>query len=111
MKKKLSVVKDREYGTYFWELPSGKYLGDTNGDMLTMEGKEHDLAAIAQMAAAARACGFPEGKAVWKTGVRKLTDAEYELMMERLEAGLTPDPADEYLDALELRAKEEKKNG
>lgn len=110
-KKKLQVVKDRIYGTYFWENPNGAYLSDGEGRFLTMQGPENDITCMAKMREVATALGFPDGKPVWKVGVRKVTDSEYDLMMERAESGLTPDPADEYLDAIEeYQLKEKNRN-
>lgn len=76
-------------------------MADEEGNLLSIDSKEHDLSRIALLAAEARSLGFPEGKAVWKHGYRKITDAEYDLQMERLEQGLDPDPAEEYLNAVE----------
>lgn len=107
---KLQVVKDRIYGLYYWQNPeTGAYLSDGDGRFLTLPGKEHDLAAMAKMAAVARELGFPEGKAVWRQGDRQITDAEYDLGMERVLDGKEFDPAEEYLQAVENMQKEKGK--
>lgn len=89
----LTKVSEVEYGLFYWEY-RGKYLADDEGNFLTIAGRQHDIVAMKKLADAARYYGFPEGKAVWKEGHRQLTDAEYDLMMERMENGEIPDPAD-----------------
>lgn len=98
MNKQISLVEEeRVYGVWLWEGPNGAYLADEEGNYLSMAGGKYDITAQAKMRAAAKELGFGDGKPVWKSGMRKLTDAEYDLMMERMEAGLEPDPAEEYM--------------
>lgn len=99
-KPRITAVKDRPYGTYLWE-SNGKYLADGDGNFLSIMAQEGDLKRIASLRAVAESLGFGDGQPVFKVGMRKITDAEYDLMMERLHDGYTPDPADEYLDAIE----------
>lgn len=101
----MTHVKDRPWGIYVWEGPNGGYLADEDGNLFCIESKENDLARMSLLAREARAMGYPDGKPVWKHGYRKISEEEYDLQMERLERGQTPDPADEYLDAVEQYGK------
>ncbi len=101
-KPKVTVVEPEvEYGLYLWQGPSGAYLNDGHGNFFSIPAKRGDLKAIARITAEAKAMGFGDGKAVYHPGARQVTDEEYDLMMERLEAGMIADAAEEYLDFIE----------
>lgn len=81
---------------------TGLYLSDGDGHFLTMPGYENDLTCITKMRQAARYYGVEEeGKPVWRSGHRQVTDAEFDLGMERLLDGKEFDPGEEYLQAEE----------
>ena len=104
--QRVTAIDDRVYGVWLWEGPNGAYLADEDGNYLSMQGTKYDLTAQRKMRDAATALGFGDGKPVWKSGMRKLTDAEYDLMMERLLDGKEPDPGEEYMQAVERANKQ-----
>lgn len=90
--KKISVVQETEWGTYFWQLPSGQYLGDGDGRFLTLMGKAHDIKKMQAMRDEAAALGYPDGEVKWEAGVWQATDSEHDDQMERLLDGKIPNP-------------------
>lgn len=88
-------VKEVPWGVYVWQTPDGEFLGDGDGNfLLTDVCEEGNRAAIKAITDAARHYGFPEGRAVYWSGRRPISDEEYEHQLARAKAGLTPDPLD-----------------
>lgn len=75
--KRITRVRDSDYGLYVWERPNGKLLASTDGDVLNVEGRFGDILAIAEITKAAAYWGYPEGRPVFRQGDR-LTDEEWE---------------------------------
>jgi hypothetical protein len=94
MKQKTTVVRENLPGLYVWEMPDGRWVGDDEGHWMNIKSMRGDLKRIAQLKEAARAYGITEGKAVFLEGHNQVTDDEYEVQRQRLEAGLMPDPYD-----------------
>lgn len=89
------VIKEVIWGVYVWQTPDGEFLGDDNGNfLLTDLTTEDNPAAIKAITDAARHYGFPEGRPVYWSGKRPITDEEYEHQLAREQAGLVPDPLD-----------------
>lgn len=89
------VVKEVVWGVYAWQCSDGEFLGDGNGNfLLTTVTTEDNPAAIRAITEAARGYGFPEGRPVYWSGKRPITDEEYEHQLAREKAGLVPDPLD-----------------
>lgn len=111
--RRISAVDDpRPYGVFLWEGPSGKYLADDEGNFLNIPARDkYDMEAMRRLADAAHALGFGDGKAVFHQGGRRVTDAEWDLMGERLEQGLTADPAEEYADYVQNKRIQEQHGG
>jgi hypothetical protein len=91
---KITEVRETDDGLYVWKLPDGKLLGDADGNYMCVEGRIGDIRLMNAMAKAARSYGFPEGKAVFLPGRRKLSKSEWEDHMERMLDGKIPDPYD-----------------
>jgi len=70
---------------------------------MNIRAKKGDFKRIAAMADAAKAHGVTEGRAVFVSGVRPVTDDEYEEQRQRMLFGLTPDPHDSYAQIDELK--------
>lgn len=96
------IVEEVPWGIYVWELPNGEWLGDSDGNVMQVFCMKNDRAAVNAITDAARHYGYPEGKAVWLSGHRPVTDEEYEEQVMRERLGLVPDP----LDYAALRDKE-----
>ena len=86
------MVEEVPYGMYVWETPDGEVLGDGDGNIMNVFCIKGDRKAIAALAEAARHYGYPDGKPVWWTGKRRITDEELEEQQTREKLGLTPDP-------------------
>lgn len=101
---KKSVVEETRLGIYVWEMPDGRWVGDDDGNYLSVSSFKDDQSRIAAITQAVRSYGINEGKAVFLAGRRKINDEEYQEQLQRLEWGLTPDPLDigEYKDSLRI---------
>lgn len=76
-----------------WVLPSGKCLANTNGDYLSMNGKNHDINAMAAMRKAAAQHGFPEGRPMFVPGRTQVTQSEWEDQIAQMQEGGDFDPS------------------
>ena len=101
---KSSVVEETRLGVYVWEMPDGRWVGDDNGNYLSISSFKNDQKRIDALTQSVKSYGINEGKAKFLSGQRKITDEEYEEQKQRLEWGLTPDPLDigEYKDSLRI---------
>lgn len=102
------MVEEVPYGMYVWEIEEDgekKVLGDDEGNIMNVFCMKGDRKAIKALADAARYYGFPEGKPIWWSGKRRVTDEELEEQQMRERFGLTPDPLDygAIMDALRER--------
>lgn len=101
--KGIKVVEESEYGLYVWQMPDGKWVGDTDGNFMNIPARKGDLKAMSAISKAARYYGVEEGGPVFVSNRRRVTDDEYDHQRERLANGLL---ADEYdYAALEDEAK------
>ena len=81
-------------GIYVWQLPSGKFFTDGEGNALSIESMKDDPSKIKELSDAARYNGQPEGKAVFFPNVRKISDEEYSEQKDRMSQGLIPSNTD-----------------
>jgi hypothetical protein len=77
-------------GIYVWQLPSGKFFTDGEGNALSIESMKDDPKKIKELADAAKYNGQPDGKAVFFPNVRKISDEEYSEQKDRMSQGLIP---------------------
>lgn len=92
---KLTVIqKQRDYGIYVWRLPNGEMVSDGNGNIMNIPARQHDLEAMAKITKAAAYYGFPDGKAEFQPGVRRITDEEHSEQLNRLKEGYIPSETD-----------------
>jgi len=93
---KISVVEEKfsNAGIYVWQLPSGKYFTDGDGNALSIESMINDQSKIKELTDAAKYYGQPEGKAVFFSNVRKISDEEYSEQQDRMSQGLIPSTND-----------------
>jgi len=96
IKKMGDKVKTGEttLGVYVWEMPDGRWIGDDDGNFLSVTSKIGDRGRIDLLAKAVRHYGIEEGKPKFLEGSRKIDDEEFEYQKQRLKWGLTPDPLD-----------------
>lgn len=98
-KSKLSVVNTGdaqrkhfgfEWGLYFWQLPDGHLLKDSENRMLNIPSVKGDIGQMAKLRQAAAHYGYPEGQPWFYAGVNRATDEEYQEQLDRLDQGLIP---------------------
>jgi hypothetical protein len=77
-------------GIYVWQLPSGKYFTDGEGNALSIESMKDDPAKIKELTQAAAYYGQPDGQAVFFSNVKKISDEEHSEQLDRMKQGLIP---------------------
>jgi hypothetical protein len=99
---KTSIVEETRLGVYVWQMPDGRWVGDDNGNYLSVSAFKGDQNRINALTEAIKGYGIHSGQAVFLSGQRQINDEEYEEQQQRLKWGLTPDPLDigEYKDSL-----------
>lgn len=88
------VVDDIEYGVYIWLDAHGRAVVDSDYNYMLIASKKGDLRKIRLLAEAARSHGVEGGGAVFQSGARPVSDAEWEHQKARQEAGMVPDEYD-----------------
>jgi len=106
---KVTAVEEVSYGTYVWSMPDGKLVSDEDGNFMCIFAIKGDTAKIAELRRFAKEYGIEEGKPVWFSGHRPVSDEEHANQKQRMEWGLV---ADEYdLPALKEDLVQKKKMG
>jgi len=95
----LNVIKETNLGVYV-ATSGGVPIDDGDGHVLAIASREHDIAKIAELQRAAKALGYEDLGVEFVAGARPVSDEEYIIQQQRLEAGLTPDPYD-YNESVE----------
>lgn len=98
-------VEEVPYGMYVWVNPEGEVFGDDDGNVMNVFCMKGDRRAIAAITDAARYHGAGEGKVMWWSGKRQITDEELQEQLMREKLGLEPDPLNPAALRDELRAK------
>lgn len=88
------VIEEAPYGMYVWMNPNGEVFGDDDGNVMNVFCRKGDLRAINALVEAARYWGAGEGRPVWWSGKRRISDEELEMQEMRERMGLVPDPLD-----------------
>jgi hypothetical protein len=96
LSKVKSKVLDEEttLGIYVWEMPDGRWIGDDEGNYLSITSKKGNKSRIEALAKEVMSYGITEGQPVFLSGRRKIDDEEYQYQQSRLNLGLVPDPLD-----------------
>jgi hypothetical protein len=81
-------------GIYVWEMPDGRWIGDDDGNFLSITSKKGNRANIDALAREVRTFGIYEGGPKFLSARRKIDDEEFEHQKQRLDWGLVPDPFD-----------------
>lgn len=97
-----TVVEETTLGIYVWEMPDGRWIGDDDGNFLSVTSKKGNKVKMDALAREVRSYGIYEGKPKFLAGRRKIDDEEFAYQKQRLEWGLVPDPLDigNYKDEL-----------
>lgn len=89
-----SIVDESPLGVYVWECADGEYLGDSEGRLLSVNAVIGDREKIEALRRTAAHYGYGDGKAVFWSGNRKVSDEDFEEQIDRHKSGLVPDPYD-----------------
>lgn len=93
-----------------WEMPDGRYVGDSDGNYLVAESlTEGDSVVESKMRSVVEHYGIDGGRPVWQLG-RKVTAMESDDQMERLLDGKVPDEQEAALIEIEEQL-EKKRHG
>jgi len=95
-KTKISVIEEpfSDYGIYVWQLRSGKFFTDDEGNALSIDSMRGDESRIALLRNEASWLGKPDGQAVFFANVRKVSDEEYSEQIDRMAQGHIPSETD-----------------
>lgn len=102
------MIEEVPYGMYVWEIEEDgekKVLGDDDGNIMNVFCMKGDRKAIDALTQAARHYGFPEGRPVWWSGKRPISDEELAEQEARERLGLVADPLDYGAIRDEMRMK------
>jgi hypothetical protein len=94
LNQKSQIIEETTLGIYVWEMPDGRWIGDDDGNFLSITSKKGNRSKIDALAREVRSYGIYEGNPKFLSGRRKIDDEEFEHQNERLKWGLTPDPLD-----------------
>ena len=95
MKKNTKFLEEEStLGIYVWEMPDGRWIGDDDGNFLSVTAKKGNRSLIDALAREVRSYGIYEGGPKFLSARRKITDEEYAEQEQRLRWGLVPDPLD-----------------
>jgi len=89
-----SVVEETRLGIYVWEMPDGRWIGDDDGNFLSVTSTKGNKSKIDALVREVSSYGIYEGAPKFLSGRRKIDDEEFEYQKQRLNWGLTPDPLD-----------------
>jgi len=81
-------------GIYVWEMPDGRWIGDDDGNFLSITSKKGNKSKVDALVREVRLYGIHEGRPKFLSARRKIDDEEFEYQKKRLDWGLVPDPLD-----------------
>lgn len=90
----MQVVEESPFGIYVWFTADNKIVADEDGNYLSIQAMKGDEKKIELIRLAAKDCGIEDGRAVFMSGYRQVTDEEYAYQKQRMEWGLIPDELD-----------------
>jgi hypothetical protein len=88
------LQQESTLGIYVWEMPDGRWIGDDDGNFLSVTAKKGNRSLIDALAREVRSYGIYEGGPKFLSARRKISDEDFEHQKQRLEWGLVPDPLD-----------------
>ena len=77
VKKRVTQVEEVNYGLYLWMMPDG-IVADEDGNYLNIASIKGDIRKINKLKEVAKSYGLEEGKPLWFSGHRRVTDEEYQ---------------------------------
>lgn len=105
---KKEVIEDSVLGIYVWEMPDGRWIGDDDGNFLSVTSKKGNRSRIDALAREVSSYGIYEGQPKFLSARRKINDEEFAEQEQRLKWGLVPDPFDigSYKDEMKALKRE-----
>ena len=105
---KKEVIEDSVLGIYVWEMPDGRWIGDDDGNFLSVTSKKGNRSRIDALAREVSSYGIYEGQPKFLSARRKINDEEFAEQEQRLKWGLVPDPLDigSYKDEMKALKRE-----
>lgn len=88
------IVEEVPWGVYVWEMPNGDWVGDDQGNFLSISAMKGDKKRLQTLKDSVASYGVTEGKPFYLSGHRKVTDEEFEEQRRRMQFGLVPDELD-----------------
>lgn len=88
------LEEESTLGIYVWEMPDGRWIGDDDGNYLSVTSKKNNKDRINALANEVQSYGITEGRPLFLSARRKIDDEEFEYQQQRLKWGLVPDPLD-----------------
>jgi hypothetical protein len=88
------LQEESNLGIYVWEMPDGRWIGDDDGNFLSVTSKKGNRSLIDALAREVRSYGIYEGGPKFLSARRKISDEDFAHQKQRLEWGLVPDPLD-----------------
>jgi len=88
------LQEESTLGIYVWEMPDGRWIGDDDGNFLSVTSKKGNRSLIDALAREVRSYGIYEGGPKFLSARRKISDEDFAHQKQRLEWGLVPDPLD-----------------
>lgn len=93
-KMKVTPVEEVNWGIYVWQMPDNSIIMDEEGSYLSIPSLRGDIRQIKKIKDAAIHFGVNEGKPLFFSGHRQVTDEELEEQRARAQLGLIPDAQD-----------------
>ena len=88
------LEEESTLGIYVWEMPDGRWVGDDEGNYLSVTSKKGNRDRMDAITREVRSYGIYEGNPLFLSARRKIDDEEFEYQKQRLNWGLIPDPMD-----------------
>jgi hypothetical protein len=107
---KQTSVEETTLGIYVWEMPDGRWVGDDDGNYLSITSLKGNRSRIDALAREARSYGIYEGSPLFLSNRRKIDDEEFDHQKQRLQWGLVPDSLDVGNHKDEMKALRQGKN-
>jgi hypothetical protein len=93
-KMNITQIDEVSWGLYVWQMPDGSLVMDDEGGYLSVPSNRGDINQILKLKKVAKHHGLGEGKPLWFSGHRQVTDDELVEQKQRLQIGLIPDVGD-----------------
>jgi hypothetical protein len=93
-KMKITPIEEVNYGLYVWQMPDDSVVMDEAGNYLCIPSIRGDIRQIKKLKDAAKHYGLEEGKPLFFSGHRTVTQEELEEQKARADMGMVPDTQD-----------------